>query len=125
MKSSIKRNLFFAIICLVLCVTIVVVNYVLDNTGGKGISNNMSTLSEYRRSLTLMIVSIVMATASVGMMCASLFVFMRRKQSEDMERLAQLEAEMAAMEQVEGEKGTPDVDDDVDGGTDDGSETLS
>ena len=97
MKSKVKRNLFFAIICLVLCITIIVVNYVLDNTNGKGISNkNMSTLREYRRSLTLMIVSLVMATASVGMMAASLFVYMRKKQAEDMEALAKLEQEHSA-----------------------------
>ena len=95
MKSKVRRNLFFAIICLVLCITIIVVNYVLDNTNGKGISNkNMNTLSDYRRSLMLLIVSLGMGTASVGMMAASLFVYMRKKQAEDLEALAQMEKEL-------------------------------
>lgn len=104
MKHSIKRNLFFAVVCLILCVTIVVVNYVLDNTHGKGISNNMITESDYNRSLALMIVSILMAAASVFMISATLFVYMRRKQAEDMELLADLEAQKEAEEEGQTEE---------------------
>ena len=100
MKSKVKMSIFFAIVCLVLGITIIIVNYVLDNTNGHGISNNMSTLSEYRRSLTMMIIAIFMATLSVGMMIASLYVYMRRKQAEDMAMLNQMAAE-ANLEQGE------------------------
>ena len=96
MKGSIKRNLFFAIICLALCITIVVVNYALDNSGGKGYSSgNMNTLSDYHRSLGMIISAIVLATASVVMMIMSIISIMRRKQAEDEDLLRQLDEEEA------------------------------
>lgn len=109
MKKKIKLSLSFAIICLVVGLTIIIVNYVLDNTNGHGISNNMSTLSEYRRSLTLMIVAIVMATISVIMMCASLYVYMRRKQAEDQALLDKLAAEEAGFSEGEAAQAQEDL----------------
>ena len=93
MKRRIRSSLVIAIICLLVGIVIIVVNYALDNTGGKGYSSSMSTLSEYHRSLVMVIMAIVFATASVGMMILTLITFMRRKQAEDEELLRKLEEE--------------------------------
>jgi len=93
MKHKIRSKLIIAIICLVVGVVIIVVNYALDNTGGKGYSSSMSTLSDYRRSLIMVVSAIVLATASVGMMIMSLITFMRRKQAEDEALLRRMEEE--------------------------------
>jgi len=95
MKRKIKSSLIIAIICLLVGVTLIIVNYALDNTGGKGYSNGMSTLNEYHRSLSMVIMSIVMSAAAVVMMIMSLITFMKRKQAEDEELLRRLEEEEA------------------------------
>ena len=98
MNRKIRKSLVFSILCLVLVIVIIAVNYALDNTGGKGYSSSMSTLGEYRRSLALIICAITLATASVVMMIISLITFMKRKQAQDEELLRQLEAEAALEE---------------------------
>lgn len=96
MKHKIRRSLFIAILCFLVGITIIVVNYALDNTGGKGYSSgNMNTLSDYHRSLGMIISAIVLATASVVMMIMSIISIMRRKQAEDEELLRQLDEEEA------------------------------
>ena len=100
MKHRIRSKLIIAILCLIAGVTIIVVNYALDNTGGKGYSSSMSTLSDYHRSLVMIIMSIVLATASVVMIIMSLLTIMRRKQAEDEELLRKLEEEMRAAEET-------------------------
>ncbi len=93
MKKRVRSSLIIAILCLLVGVALIVINYALDNTGGKGYSGTMSTLSEYHRSLSMMITAIVMAVASVIMMIMSLLTFVRRKQAEDEELLRRMEAE--------------------------------
>lgn len=90
MKKRVLFSLIIAILCLLVGIALIVVNYTLDNTGGNGYSSTMSTLREYHRSLTMVIAAIVLATASVGMMIVSLLVIMRRKQAEDEELLRQM-----------------------------------
>ena len=91
MKGKIRSSLIIAIVCLIVGVALIVVNYALDNTGGRGYSSSMSTLNEYHRSLVMVVCAIVLATASVGMMILTLVNFMRRKQAEDEELLRKLE----------------------------------
>jgi TRAP-type C4-dicarboxylate transport system permease small subunit len=98
MKSKIKSSLIIAIVCLVVGITIIVINYTLDNTRGNGYSNTMSTANEYHRSLAMVISSIILSAASVGMMIMSLITFMRRKQEEDEELLRRLDEEQARAE---------------------------
>lgn len=101
MKKRIRSRLIIAIACLLVGVVLVVVNYALDNTGGRGYSNSMNTLGDYQRSLAMMVCAIVMAAAAVGMMVLSLITFMRRKQAEDEELLRQIEAEEGKHEEIE------------------------
>lgn len=93
MKRRILSSLIIAIVCLLVGVALIVVNYTLDNTGGNGYSSTMSTLGEYHRSLVMVVLAIVMATASVVMMILTLITFMKRKQAEDEELLRQIEKE--------------------------------
>lgn len=93
MKRRILSSLIIAIVCLLVGVALIVVNYTLDNTGGNGYSGTMSTLGEYHRSLVMVVLAIVMATASVVMMILTLITFMKRKQAEDEELLRQMEKE--------------------------------
>ena len=92
-NRKIIRSLIIAILCLVVGITVIVINYKLDNTGGNGYSNSMSTSEEYHRSLIMMVTAIVLATASVGMMIFSLLTFVKRKQAEDEALLRRLEEE--------------------------------
>lgn len=93
MKRRIRSSLVIAIVCLLVGITLIVVNYTMDNTHGNGYSNTMSTLSEYHRSLSMVIMAIVLATASVVMMIITLLGFLKRKQAEDEELLRRMEME--------------------------------
>ena len=68
MKRKVKSSLIISILCLLVGIILIVVNYTLDNSGGRGYSSTMSTLSDYQRSLSMVILAIVLATASVVMM---------------------------------------------------------
>ncbi|MBQ4444147.1 MAG: hypothetical protein II896_05810 [Clostridia bacterium] len=96
MKRKIRSSLVIAIACLIVGVTIIIVNYALDNTGGRGYSSSMSTLGDYRRSLVMVISAISLSAAAVVMMVMSLITFMKRRQAEDEELLRRLDEEERA-----------------------------
>ena len=97
MNRRIRMSLVIALLCLVVGIVLVAVNYAMDNSNGLGYSNSsMNTYDDYKRSLTMVITSIVMATISVTMMIVSLLIIFKRKQAEDEAILRALEEEEAA-----------------------------